>query len=195
MSLSDLSRNKPALKALALRFTYHDFEKAYIPTPPILNTGRYIPLASAMDLSGKPVEYGDLILGTTFLAHCHVPLSQPAANLVACWHESSIVHAFQHYIISDGHCFDFNWKENGEGGTIAIDEILASPVYAPFWETATSYGRAPQRSEFYSYFLPQIVHHQEANSDKVILRSDWHNAMLLINPEYPPFPTNVVTTR
>lgn len=194
MSLSDLHRQKAALHTLAMRFTHHSFERADVPRSPIFNNGRYIPLSSVKDLSGKPVEYGDLILGTTFLAHCRVPLSQPAANLYAHWHEPSIIHAFQHYIFSAGHCFDFNWKESAEGGTITIDEILSSPVYAEFWKATTSYGRIPPRPEFINYFLPMVIYRQEPNGDKIILRSDWEHAMPLINPKYLIPDTNVVAS-
>lgn len=192
MSLSDLSRQKPALKALAMRFTHHDFERANVPRSPIFNNGRYIPLSSVQDLSGKPVEYSDLVIGSTFLAHCRVPLSQPASNLYAHWHEPSAIHAFQHYIFSDGHCFDFNWKEDADGGLIDIDEILASPLYTEFWKQSTSNNRTPQRHEFFGFFLPKISYHQEPNGDKIILRSDWEHAMPLINPKYSTPDTNVV---
>jgi hypothetical protein len=186
MSLSDLSRQKVKLQALARRFTHHSFEQAATPRSPIFDSGYYRPLSAIPDLSGKPVQYGDLILGTAFLAHCRVPLSKPSNDLLAHWHEPSVVQAFQHYVLSDGYCFDFNWRQDAVGGLIAIDEILGSPLYRSWWQSVTSHHRVPTRTEFLGYFLPKISHQVEANGEKLIRRTAWHNAMIVISPTTPP---------
>lgn len=172
--IDEIKQRRVRLEEIAKRFSLHDFEYAPPPsrTPPLTN--RYVAIYQLRDLCGDYLTEGEQVLVQMLLGACHTPATRSHGE--AHWHESCASQVLQHFYHSGGYCYYYD--KDGTAGTIDVDEIIGSALYADFWSKVSSTGKAPSLGVFISFYLPKIRHAFLPDTSSIeIMRDDWDSEM------------------